>query len=111
MTLRKNRSSLSKPPLQPATPASCLTCKHWMPKQAELEYSKSYGICTVFKLKFDLNSDYDDVMLLDRKNISDKHLGVRRFENVSNVVPIGKKEESQYCLVTGKNFKCMHYNK
>lgn len=30
----------------------CSSCKHWNNKQAELEYSKHYGICTCFKWKF-----------------------------------------------------------
>ena len=93
-----------------AAPKTCLSCKHWKNKQAELEYSNTYGICTCFKWKFTIINNAD-VALLDRENRSDKHKGVQRFESQNNQVPIGTVEKSRYCLVTEEEFCCIHHNK
>lgn len=88
----------------------CSDCKHWKSKQAELEYSKFHGICTCYKMNFSINGD-DDIMVLDRKNLEPiKHMGIQRFETVNNLVPIGKVNESRYCLVTDEGFFCKHFN-
>lgn len=77
----------------------CSDCKHWKSKQAELKYSKFYGICTCYKMNFFITGD-DDIIILDRKNL----------ETVNNLVPVGKVNESRYCLVTNKGFFCKHFN-
>lgn len=86
----------------------CSSCRHWNNKQAELEYSQFYGICTCHKWKF-ITTDNSDVRVLDRDNVSSKHMGVHTFENRSMVVPIGKVETSRYCLVTSEHFGCCNY--
>ena len=88
----------------------CKSCKHWNNRQAELEYSTHFGICTCYRWKFTI-SNAADVVLLDRNNRSEKHMGVQRFENQSNVVPIGKADVSRYCFVTEEEFGCIHHNK
>lgn len=86
----------------------CSNCKYWNNKQAELEYSTHYGICTCFKWKF-TTSNYADCVVLDRKNISSVYMGVNRFENQSEEVPIGAVEQSRYCFVTEEEFGCINY--
>lgn len=88
----------------------CKHCRFWKNEQAELEYSAFYGICVCNKWKFSTTDDAD-VMVLDRNNRSDKYTGVQRFENTSIEVPIGKVDQSQYCLVTEENFGCIHFEK
>lgn len=87
---------------------NCNTCKHLNNKQAELEYSKFNGICTCPKWKFSTNGQ-GDCLLLDRENISKKHMGVQRFENQNDMVPIGVTEKSRYCFVTDEKFGCIHH--
>ena len=87
----------------------CKNCKNWKSEQAELEYSEFSGICTCPNWKFDVQDDDSDVMLLDRKNRSDKYMGVHRFESQSDVVPIGKVNGSRYCLVTDEKFGCINF--
>ena len=86
----------------------CSSCRNWNNKQAELEYSQFYGICTCHKWKF-ITTDNSDVRVLDRDNVSGKHMGVHTFENRSRVVPIGKVEPSRYCLVTSEHFGCCNH--
>ena len=88
--------------------AICKNCKHWNTKQAELEYSTFYGICTSYRWKFTTTNDVD-VLLLNRADRSDKHMGVHRFESQSSVVPIGRVDPSNYCLVTNESFGCIHF--
>ncbi len=88
----------------------CLTCKHWNNRQAELEYSKFDGICNCFAWKFHRMNE-SDCKVLDRENRTEKHMGVNRFESVSNVVPFGKVEASRYVLVTASGFGCIHHEK
>ena len=88
----------------------CKSCKFWNNKQAELEYNGRVGICTCHKWKFGM-SNYGDVLLLDRKNRSNKFMGVQRFESQSDIVPIGAVEQSNYCLVTEEEFGCIHHQK
>ena len=79
---------------------SCSSCKNWNNKQAELDYSTFYGICTCSQWKFNANEN-SDVVLLDRDNKNKtKHMNVHRFENQSDVVPIGSVDSSIYCFVT-----------
>ena len=87
----------------------CSSCKHWKNKQSELEYSNHYGICTCFKWKFTTTNDAD-CLLLDRGNRTEKFMGVNRFENQNNQVPIGATDKSRYCFVTEENFGCVHHN-
>lgn len=90
----------------------CSKCKHWKNEQSELEYSKFYGICTHHNLKFSVARPRPtDVVVLDRDNITEKHMGVNRFENQSNVVPIGRAERSRYCFVTNEYFGCVNFEK
>lgn len=86
----------------------CNKCKWWRPKQAELEYSTFYGICTCFKWKFDTRGD-SDVRVLDRKNLSTKLMHAHHFESQSNQIPYGAVNQSIYCLVTEENFGCVNY--
>ena len=88
----------------------CESCKFWNNKQAELEYNARAGICTCYKWKF-TTTNYGDVMLLDRKNKSDKFMNVQRFESQMNEMPFGKVEPSNYCLVTEENFGCIYHKK
>ena len=88
----------------------CKDCKHWKNEQAELDYAKLHGICTCYKWKFTTTND-SGIMLLDRKNPSEKHMGVQRFETQSHVVPHGRPEKSRYCFVTDEEFGCIHYEK
>lgn len=89
----------------------CSSCKHWNNKQAELEYSKDYGICTCFKWKFTTTNE-GDCLLLDRDNINkEKFMGVNRFENQNIQVIKGATEKSRYCFVTEEKFGCIHHNK
>jgi len=37
-------------------------------------------------------------------------MGVSRFENQNNQVPIGVVDKSRYCFVTDENFGCVHHN-
>lgn len=100
-----------KPPLlKAAVMPRCISCKHWNNKQAELEYSNHYGICTCFKWKFTFTNDAD-CLLLDRVNRTEKFMGVNRFENQNNQVPICATDKSRYCFVTEENFGCVHHNK
>ena len=89
---------------------TCSTCDHWKNKQAELEYSDDYGICTCYKWKFG-TSNYSDCMVLDRENFSGKGMNVNHFENQSKDIPIGRVEHSQYCLVTEEKFGCIHHSR
>jgi hypothetical protein len=91
-------------------PNTCKDCKHWKNQQSELEYSKFYGICTCFKWKFDTKGA-GDVVVLDRQNRTEKHMGVNRFETQNNEVPIGVPNKSRYCFVTDENFGCINYSK
>jgi hypothetical protein len=88
-----------------ATKKTCKTCKHWNNYQSELDYSKFNGICSCFKWKFNASGPGDDVMVLDRQNRTNKHMGVSRVECLNNEVPI----RSRYCIVTGEDFGCIHY--
>lgn len=89
----------------------CKTCQHWKNQQAELEYSKFYGICTGAWLEFNSGRG-SDVVVLDRENRqSTKHMGVQRFESQKDVVPIGSVTKSRYCFVTNEEFGCIHYLK
>lgn len=88
----------------------CVSCKYWNNKQAELEYSKNYGICTCYKWKFDITRT-GDCVLLDRQNRNIKYMGVNRFESQSETVPICAVENSRYCFVTEEEFGCIHYTK
>jgi nitrite reductase/ring-hydroxylating ferredoxin subunit len=92
------------------TKQTCSTCKHWKSKQAELEYSQFYGICTCYKWKFD-TSVTGDCLVLDRENRSKKTMGVQRFETQKNQVPFGVVESSRYCFVTEEEFGCIHHEK
>lgn len=89
---------------------SCRFCKHWKNQQAELEYSKYYGICTCYVWGFDTLIE-GDCVLLDRENISKKFKGVHRFESQSKNIPIGEPDKSRYCLVTEGRFGCIYYDK
>lgn len=84
----------------------CSKCKWWRPKQAELEYSTFYGICTCFKWKFD-SSGSGDIRVLDRRSLSQKFMHAHHFESQSNQV--GAVNQSNYCLVTEENFGCVNY--
>lgn len=86
----------------------CKNCKSWKPNQAELEYSSIYGICVASNFSFDISKEKDAVVL-DRGNITKVHMGVNRFENTSDVVPIGRVEKSRYCLVTAGDFGCINF--
>lgn len=86
----------------------CGTCTSWKNKQAELGYCEHYGICTCDKWGFHSLIE-GDVVVLDRKNISNKKRGVQRFEYQKNNIPIGDVEKSQYCLVTEETFGCVHH--
>lgn len=88
----------------------CADCKHWNNKQAELEYSKYYGICTSIRWKFSTTND-SDCCVLDRDNRSDKFKGVQRFETQNDQVPIGAVNKSRYCFVTEENFGCVNFEK
>jgi hypothetical protein len=88
----------------------CKTCDHWKNQQAELDYSKHYGICTCFKWKFTTTNDAD-CLLLDRGNRTEKLMGVNRFENQNNRIPFGTPEKSRYCFVTEEMFGCINYHK
>ena len=88
--------------------SKCNTCYHWNNKQAQLEYSKFYGICTCHKWKFTTTND-SDCLLLDRDNITKMYMGVSRFENQKNEIPIGDVDRSRYCFVTAEKFGCIHH--
>ena len=79
-----------------------------MNKQAELDYSQTYGICTIHKHNFKVDQD-GDVVVLDRQNRSDKLMGVQRFESRSNEVPIGNVTKSRYLLVTEEEYGCIYH--
>jgi hypothetical protein len=85
----------------------CRHCDNWKNEQAELEYVKYKGICVCHKWEFG-NTNYEDIMLLDRNNLSNKHMTVQRFENKSIELPIGQVNRSRYCLVTDQDFGCKH---
>lgn len=89
---------------------TCKGCKHWKVQQAELGYSTHYGICTCFKWGFTTTNNAD-VLLLDRSNVTDKHMGVNRFESQKNEIPYGKQDKSRYCFVTEEEFGCIHHKK
>jgi len=86
----------------------CKNCKNWKSEQAELDYSPFKGICTCHKWKFSTSED-GDIMLLDRKNLSNKHANVQRYENQSDIIPVGAVESSRYCFVTNEYFGCIHF--
>ena len=88
----------------------CKNCSHWKNKQAELEYSEHDGICTCFEWEFKI---YDNpyISLLDRRNLSGKHMNVHRFESQKNIVPLGAVNQSQYCFVTSDIFGCINFKK
>jgi hypothetical protein len=86
---------------------TCQSCLHWHNRQAELDYAKHTGICTCFKWKFSVTNTAD-VMLLDRNNLSTKHMKVQRFENITNITPI-EPDKSRYVFVTEEEFGCIHY--
>lgn len=110
MSKEKTLKNAQNPTLRKgAVMPRCSSCKHWKNKQAELEYSNHYGICTCFKWKFTTTNDAD-CLLLDRGNRTEKFMGVNRFENQNNQVPIGATDKSRYCFVTEENFGCVHYN-
>jgi hypothetical protein len=88
----------------------CKNCKKWNNKQAELDYSKFYGICTSKMHVFD-SSRGSDCVVLDRENLSSKYIGINRFESISDIVPIGRVEKSRYCLVTDEDFGCINFIK
>ena len=88
----------------------CKKCKYWNNRQAELEYSTFYGICTCYRWKFTTSSN-SDVCLLNRNDLSGKHMNVRRFESQSIEVPIGDVDKSNYCFVTEEGFGCIHFSK
>ena len=85
-----------------------MNCKHWKNEQAELSYSTFDGICTCFKWKFETVNDAD-IKILDRNNLSGKHMNVHRFESQSSKVPIGRVDKSDYCFVTDQMFGCIHF--
>lgn len=86
----------------------CKNCTNWKSEQAELEYSTFYGICTCFAWAFNSIRD-NDVVVLDRNNLSTKHMNIHRFESQKNEIPFGDVDESKYCLVTNYGFRCIHY--
>jgi len=86
----------------------CITCVHWNNRQAELDYSTHYGICTCFKHKFG-TANYSDCAVLDRHNRTDKYMGINRFENQNESVPIGRHDKSYYCFVTEETFGCVNH--
>jgi hypothetical protein len=88
----------------------CKKCKHWKNQQAELEYSDFDGICTCYHWKF-ITTRNPDVKILDRSNLSSKRMGVHRFENQSEVIPVGRTEYSNYCFVTSEYFGCINFEK
>ena len=92
-----------------ANSKTCKSCKHWKNNQSELDYAKKDGICTCFKWRF-TTTNYTDVKVLDRNNRSDKFMGVNRFENLNNEIPVGVPERSRYCLVTSDEFGCIHHD-
>ena len=89
---------------------TCKSCSCWKNEQSELEYSKYSGICTSHQLKFDTGKT-NAATVFDRANRSTKHMGVHRFENRSNEIPIGDVERSLYLLVTEEDFGCIHHEK
>lgn len=86
----------------------CKNCINWKSSQSELEYNRFCGICVSDILKFTIDND-QSAYLLDRRNRSEKYKGVQRFENTSSVVPVGRVEQSQYCLVTDSEFGCINF--
>lgn len=86
----------------------CKTCESWKNQQAELEYSKFNGICTCHKWNFS-SSDDGDIKILDRQSLSQKYMGVQRFESQKSVVPIGDVNKSRYCFVTDEKFGCIYH--
>lgn len=88
----------------------CANCKHWKNEQAELEYTTIHGICACPKWKFDTAGEAE-VSILDRGNLSGKHMNVHRVESISNVIPYGAPLRSRYCLVTEEKFGCIHFIK
>ena len=86
----------------------CKNCKNWRPKQSELEYDSFYGICTSHIWQF-RTTDQPDICILDRQNLTDKHMHVNRFENQNANVPIGVVNKSRYCFVTNENFGCINF--
>jgi len=86
----------------------CATCAYWCNRQAELNYSRFYGICTCYMWVFNSGRG-GDCVVLDRENPSNKDKGVHRFESVRVEVPIGVPEKSRYCLITEEEFRCVYY--
>lgn len=86
----------------------CKTCAYWRPQQAELGYNTDNGICVGPHLEFTIDNE-SDAKVLDRKNLSQVHMNVQRFENQSVEIPIGQVNPSRYCLVTASEFGCIHY--
>lgn len=103
MTKEKTSKKAQNPILR------CSSCKHWNNKQAELEYSQHYGICTCFRWKFTTTND-KDCLLLDRGNRTEKFMGVSRFETQNNQVPIGAVDKSRYCFVTEEGHRMITYS-
>ena len=89
-------------------PIICKTCQHWRTRQAELDYNQFIGICTCYAWKFSIDR-YDDVMVLDRHNISNNTRHTHQFESQKNEVPFGEVDKSRYCLVTSEEFSCKHH--
>ena len=89
----------------------CKKCKHWKSQQAELGYATCKGICTCYMWEYKMNN-YSDITILDRENIHNTHHdGTQRIENQNKEVPCGRKNKSQYCLVTSESFGCIHFDK
>lgn len=87
---------------------NCKNCTHWKSEQAELRYTTVYGICTCYRWTFDIK-DVADVRVLDRNNLTGKGINTHSFEAQSDVIPIGRVQESRYCLVTEGNFGCINF--
>lgn len=90
--------------------AKCKTCEYWKNQQAELSYSRFFGICVCYNWDYSINV-VGDVMVLDRQNISEAYNNVQRFETAGEHVPAGAINESRYCFVTEEAFGCIHHKK
>lgn len=88
----------------------CKKCEWWRNQQAELGYTEFRGICTSPRRKFNSSSN-DDVRVMDRRNIPapPNTSGTHEFEHQNDQVPIGQRNARRYCLVTGPDFGCTHY--
>jgi hypothetical protein len=88
----------------------CANCDFWKTNQAELDYSKYYGICICWRWKF-VTTDNTDIRVLDRGNLSTKYMKVHTFENQCKDAPkIGDVEKSRYCFVTNEDFGCVNHS-